>query len=212
MFSFEAELLSSVDLADLEAFSDTIGYEFSAVGIVTNKLDLLTKKGEPWCRFTLEDYSGSYEFRLFSKDYIRFKALIDKDYFLNVRGVIKKGFSEPPQPRMEILHIQHLSHAHTGIVKSLELEVSQENVNEKLISVIKSALEDYPGSTPIQLHIADQEAQQRVQLASEYGVKICPELKEFLDSMINKPGGDTVDEDTGSENSDLKFKYRFLKN
>ena len=213
MFRFEAELLSSVDLADLEGFAETIGYEFSAVGIVTNKLDLLTKKGEPWCRFTLEDYSGSYEFRLFSKDYIKFKALIDKDYFLNVRGVIKKGFGEPPQPRMEILHIQHLSHAHTGFVKSLELEVSQENVNEKLISVIKSALEDYPGNTPIQLNISDREAQQRVQLASEYGVKVCPELKEFLDSMMETKTNDApAVDDSDAGGSDLKFKYRFLKN
>jgi len=113
---------------------------------------------------------------------------------------------------MEIQHIQHLSHAHTGFVKSLELEVSQENVNAKLISVIKSALEDYPGNTPIQLNISDREAQQRVNLASEYGVKVCPELKEFLDSMMDAKRGDAPGEEGETEISDLKFKYRFLKN
>jgi len=78
--------------------------------------------------------------------------------------------------------------------------------------VIKSALEDYPGNTPIQLNISDSEAQQRVKLASEFGVKVCPELKEFLDSMMDTKLGDAPVDDSEAEVSDLKFKYRFLKN
>ena len=57
------------DLADLPSMN---GRDFVAAGMVTSVMHLTTKTGKPYGRFTIEDYNGSHEFVLFSKDYASF--------------------------------------------------------------------------------------------------------------------------------------------
>ena len=59
------------DLADLPSMN---GRDFVAAGMVTSVMHLTTKlTGKPYGRFTIEDYNGSHEFVLFSKDYENFR-------------------------------------------------------------------------------------------------------------------------------------------
>lgn len=195
IYRFEYEVLSSVPLADLESFTETENYQFSVVGMVTSKRELLTKKGEPFGIFTLEDYSGSYEFRLYSRDYMKFKNVIEKDYFLFLRGKISKSWGKDGAQdfyRMVIDNIELLSQTNTKVIRTLVVETDAKQVDEALLDMLQSALIDFAGSTPMQIIIKDEESAYDVELISEKGVNICAELKEFLDS--------------------LSLKYKFLKN
>jgi DNA polymerase III subunit alpha len=211
MYRFEWELLRTVDLADLASNAETDNYEFAVVGIVSSRQELLTKRGEPFGKFVLEDYTGQHEFTLFSKDYLRFKALLEKDYFIYLRGNCKRFAAGPDSiVRMNITSIQHITQTNAVFVKSLELDVQQQNVNDNLIDMLRTALQEYPGNTPINLNIVDREEQQRVQLSSSSGVKICAELKAYLDSLLQAPAEITSEEDTNEQ--ELKFRYWFSRN
>ena len=47
------------------------------------------KNGKPWGKFVMEDYNGSHEFALFSKDYETFQTIPLPDYFLLLRGKVQ---------------------------------------------------------------------------------------------------------------------------
>ena len=72
-FRFEMDYLCKnrvTELADLQAMK---GRELLMGGIVNNVIERVSKSGRPWGAFTLNDYSGSFEFRLFGNDYVNLR-------------------------------------------------------------------------------------------------------------------------------------------
>lgn len=195
IYRFEYDVLSSVPLADLETFTETENYQFSVVGMVTAKRELLTKKGEPFCIFTMEDYTGAHEFRLFSRDYLKFKSLIEKDYFLLLKGKITRNRGKDGAAdfyRMVIEQIELLSQANTKVIRTLVVEAGMYDVNEVFMDDLQSILKNHPGNTPVHIVIKDDASGYNVELSAEMGVNVCSELQGNLDGA--------------------SFKYRFLKN
>ncbi len=64
------------------------GKDFTMAGIVTDTYNGVTKTNNPYGRFTIEDYSGSYTFALFGENYIEYKKYMQKDLYILVRGHI----------------------------------------------------------------------------------------------------------------------------
>lgn len=62
--------------------------DFTMAGIVTDTYNGVTKTNNPYGRFTIEDYSGSYTFSLFGENYIEYKKYMQKDLYILVRGHI----------------------------------------------------------------------------------------------------------------------------
>ena len=195
MYRFEYEVLSSVALGDLAAFTETDNYQFTVVGMVTAKREILTKKGEPFCIFTLEDYTGAHEFRLFSRDYLKYKSLIEKDYFLFIRGKIARNRNKDGSEdfyRLIIDHIELLSQVNTKVIRTLVIEAKTTQINDAFLETLQTAFNNFSGNITVQILIKDENAAYDVELVSEKGVNVCAELKQFLD--------------------DMQLSYKFLKN
>ena len=54
---------------------------------------LQSKRGTNYARFTLQDYSGSYEFTLFNEQYESFKHLLVKGNVIYMEGIYGKQFN-----------------------------------------------------------------------------------------------------------------------
>ena len=76
----------SCSLGDLSDLSSMNGRDFMVAGMVTSVMHLTTKTGKPYGRFTIEDYNGSHEFVLFSKEYENFRRYMFEGYYLFIRG------------------------------------------------------------------------------------------------------------------------------
>ena len=59
-------------------------------GIVTSAEELTTAKGFPFGRYTIEDYTGSYQFSAFGETYQRFAALLKPNVYVYLTGVIQQ--------------------------------------------------------------------------------------------------------------------------
>ena len=59
-------------------------------GLITNAEQLRSQKGNPYGRYTIEDYTGSYQFALFGNAYTQFAHLMLKDLYVLVTGVVQQ--------------------------------------------------------------------------------------------------------------------------
>ncbi len=59
-------------------------------GIVIEAEQLISKKGNPYGRYTIEDYTGSYKIALFGNAYQQFGHLMLKDLYVLVTGVVQQ--------------------------------------------------------------------------------------------------------------------------
>lgn len=109
-------------------------------GIITSAEERTSQKGTLYGRYTIEDYSGSYEFLIFGEDYKRFAPLLKKDVYAYVsvqvqpRGWGGRYYREQPFAETEyecrVKDVQLLQDAQKNRVHSLTLSMTVDKLTE----------------------------------------------------------------------------------
>jgi DNA polymerase-3 subunit alpha len=167
-------------------------------GIIVAAEDRMSQKGNPWGKYTIEDYTGSYQFSLFGEIYQRFAAILRPNMYVYLTGVIQqrgahmKWFKPKPIEEAEyefaVQQVQLIKEAQKDL-RSITLQIPIENVQPDLIDELMDITKQYPGETSLRLEIFDTIRQNvitfnasPIQMSSElYG-----QLKELqTDSMLS---------------------------
>jgi len=152
-YQFELDMFCNATLQDLndpEKLRDVKNIKLG--GIVTNIEHRTSKKGNPFGRLTLEDFSGNYTFTLFSKNYLKFKTYFEPNWFLYMQGHMQKSW-RGDQLEFNITEINHLGEIRDQLTKSVKLNVRLEDINEQLVEQLSKLSSDNPGNCPLKLFI-----------------------------------------------------------
>jgi len=68
----------------------------------------MTKDNKPWGTFTIEDFDSTYEIRLFSEDYLKYKHFITEGFFLRVIGQVQKRYKSEDEFELRVIDLQLL--------------------------------------------------------------------------------------------------------
>ncbi len=83
-------------LADLQNLRDYLDRDVTVAGMVTETRNGIGKNGKPYGSFTIQDYSDSFRFMMFDKDYIDNSKFFTIGYYLLIKG---KGTEKKIQGR-----------------------------------------------------------------------------------------------------------------
>jgi DNA polymerase-3 subunit alpha len=153
------------------------------MGIVTQCKETFTQRGDPFIRFTLMDYSGSFEFALFKKDHAQFKNLVGKDYILMVKG--KMEFSERNQKtyvRYDEVSLANKLSAE-DIVKGVTVEMDVEDMMTGKWAMLETILSQFPGKCPLWVNLTDKEENLGVKLIARHPFNYSPDTMQMLEDM-----------------------------
>ena len=174
-----ANLVSECELAKKPA-------KVCVAGLVTDYKQLLTKKGAPYSRTMLEDYSGSYELTLFTKEHEQFfKYMVPHDA-LFLEGVIEERYFLRPEEKAQgktvpytfkLQSVTLLGNVAESRIKafgiSIETPMLTPAFREGLVKVIRK----HKGSIPLEVFFFDPDTRYRIQLKSnKYQVAVSEEL------------------------------------
>ena len=133
-------------------------------GIVVATEDRMSQKGNPWGKYTIEDYTGSYQFSAFGETYQRFAALLKPNVYVYLSGVMQqrgahmKWFKPKPVEEAEyefaLQQVQLIQDAQKDL-QSVTLQIPIENVQPDLIDSLSDMTQQYPGTTPLRVQIFD---------------------------------------------------------
>ena len=138
------------DLADLPSMN---GRDFVAAGMVTSVMHLTTKTGKPYGRFTIEDYNGSHEFVLFSKDYENFRRFLFEGYYLLIKGKVAPRIYNPNELETRI--------------KEVTVSVPVDELTEELVGRLSAAAKENRGQVILRFKVYDPAAEVAVNLYSK---------------------------------------------
>ncbi|NQW75400.1 MAG: DNA polymerase III subunit alpha [Cytophagales bacterium] len=134
----------------------------SFAGIVT-KINVRTSgNGNQFMIFTLEDYSGNYEFALFAKDFIQFERFIAQDRLLYIQGSYQLKNKHTDQMVFKIQSIELLSELLEERTKELRLRLNLSYLNLETVDYLEDLFDQYKGNKKVILEVYDE--QDRVQL------------------------------------------------
>lgn len=165
-FSFEMKAFCTHQLSQMEDLASINGTEICLGGIVSSKLDRVTKSGKPFGIFTLEDYSGSHEFALFSDDYAKYRGYIDLYSLIFVKGKIQGKFYDPNQLEFKVTHISYLSDVKEKMLKKITLQLPLEYLTQDRLDSLDQLGEMGKGDTKLYFEVYDAAERYLVTLGS----------------------------------------------
>ena len=128
----------------------------SIAGIVTKVNVRTSANGNQFMIFTLEDYSGNYEFALFGKDYIEFERFIGQDRMLYIQGSYQQKNRYMEQMVFKIQSIELLSEILEERTKELKLMLDLRYLNPALMDNLYDVLERNKGTKKLVVEVFDE--------------------------------------------------------
>jgi DNA polymerase-3 subunit alpha len=153
-YKLEIKTFTNCTLNDINNRKDK---ELKVAGIVTATETRFAKNGNPYCRFTIEDFDGMYQFSVFGKDYLKFKPFIETpDALLHITGKYQTRW-DGKQYEFKITEIDLLPDIRNKLTKYFTVEVASFEVNDALINDLDKLVQKYPGKTKLRIKFTDLE-------------------------------------------------------
>ena len=157
---------SIASLADLSRFvtpeGKSIG-ELKFAGIVTeSRVGVSQRNGDPFGIMTIEDYTGSYDLRLFKDEYQKFKSYFEKGLFLCCRANVTqwthtdkdgKKFTSPP--RLHLIDMTIMSGLFEKYVGDVCFEIELKYIDDAFVRKLEALAKKYKGNCPLIANIHD---------------------------------------------------------
>jgi DNA polymerase-3 subunit alpha len=181
---FEYDMITTCGLKEMaEMQNRTSNSNFVVMGIVTSSRETISQKGEPFGRFTVMDYTGSHEFALFGKDYLKFKPMLGKDYILVIKGSFE--YSERNQKTYTRFHEMVLSSdiQKETLIKSVQVDMDLHDMLKGKAAALETIMLQYPGNCILWIHLMDNEDSMGVKMVAAKGFEFCNETIQIMEDM-----------------------------
>ena len=171
-FKFEIATFCNARCNQLTELDNLEGQEIKIGGIVTAVEHRTSKTGKPFGRFTIADYSGSFTFTLFGKDYIDQKKHMDIGLFLFIEGTIIRNTWGQMNLEFRIRNIELLSDIAQKRLMGVAIRIPVQSVTSQLIESVEKVCKKYPGNAALQIFVKDEaESIQAESLSRNYRLK-----------------------------------------
>ena len=160
-------------------------------GIVTSAENATSQKGNPYGRYTIEDYSGSYKMVLFGETYKNNLAYLQPNLYVYVTGTIQqrgtgmRWFHEKNDEEAEfefaVQKVELLKDVQDAYMSSLSLAIPLENVTQELIDELVAQCESHKGKSRLRIQVHDTLHNNRIMFTSKsMQVHITPDFYKWL--------------------------------
>lgn len=174
-FKLEMQYFCNNSLSALANLQDLEGKTLKVAGIVSEAKHLVSNKNnKPFGFFTLEDYNGEYEFRLFDQDYLHYKAMMEKGWYLHITCTSEPSRYRPGEYQLKIKKIELLSNMWDTKAKGLLVNVALERIDERFLMELDALHKEHHGDKPLKIRIHSENLRQVDVMARKLCIKLEP--------------------------------------
>ena len=170
-FKREMKYFSSATFDVLNDLDPLVNRDLSFGGIINDVEHLVTKTGKGWGKFTIEDFSDQYEFKIFGEDYLKFRHFILPNNFVRLRIRVVEGWrnretGQLGPARIQFNNFEMLHDTLKANVKKITLMFELKQLNESKIRDLKALMSPFKGDKGLYMDVFDTEEQIKLTLPS----------------------------------------------
>lgn len=185
-FKLEISTFTTATLADLQNLRDYLDREVVVAGMVMDTKNGIGKNGKPYGSLTLQDYTDSFRFMLFDKDYIENSKFFITGYYLLIRGRVQKKKYREDEIEFSIKKIILLSSVKDELIKTVTIKINPENINAEIINELKEFIRNNKGETELKFLFIDSDDKISLPMFSRtLRVRL---NNEFISWLDDRPG------------------------
>lgn len=158
-------------------------------GVVTDVQHRVSKQGKGWALFTIEDYTDSYEFRIFGEEYLKHRHFLMINSFVHVKVFVREGWvnrdtGKKSDPRLQFNSFQLLHDVMDKYVRKLSIQLNIKELETVKIQKLKGLIAMHPGSHLLDFVVYDNKEQIKLEMTSRrQKVKVSQELLDELEEQ-----------------------------
>jgi len=188
-FRTEMRSFCTGTIAYFNNLQEHINKDITFGGVVTDVQHRVSKQGKGWALFTIEDYTDTFEFRIFGEDYLKQRPFLLKNTFVHVKTYVREGWvnrdtGKKGEPRLQFKSFQLLHDVMDKYVRKLSIQLNIKELEAKKIQNLKELISMYPGNHLLDFVVYDNKEQIKLEMPSrKQKVKVSQELLSELDEQ-----------------------------
>ena len=160
-------------------------------GIIIEAEQLISKKGNPYGRYTIEDYTGSYRIALFGSAYSQFGHLMLKDLYVLITGVVqqkgagqkwfREGKDEEAEFEFVVQKVEMLNEVQEKRTEGLNISLSLNSLTPEMADELTEQIRANKGTGRLHITVFNPMNRQNVALTSRSAaIHVSPSLYRWL--------------------------------
>jgi DNA polymerase-3 subunit alpha len=188
-FKIEMKTFCNVTISAFNNLEVILNREITFGGVVTDVQHRVSKQGKGWALFTIEDYTDSFEFRIFGEDYLKFRHFFVVNSFVYVRAYIKEGWvnrdtGKKGEPRIQFNSFQLLHDVMDTYAKKLSIQLNIDDLKAEKINNLQDLFRMHDGNNSLNFLVYDNTEKLKLTMPSrKQKVKISQELLNELEAQ-----------------------------
>ena len=188
-FKTEIKAFCNASLSHCSDLQNYINRELTFAGVITDVQHRISKNGKGWASFTMEDYTDSFEFRIFGEEYLKFRHFLMLNSFAFVKLYVREGWVNREtgikgEPRMQFNSFMLLQDVMESFAKKLTIKLNIDELEEAQVHQLKDTLVSHKGDHPLSFVVYEMQEQIKVRLSSrKQKVQISSELLQRLEEQ-----------------------------
>ena len=175
---------SSHSIIELQNLDDEEEINVTISGLISNVQKRVSRRGNPWIQFDIQDLTGSSGVLLFNKLVDKYNASIDGEIYLKISGTYVGGSENTIRAR-DIEVIEPSKMIENLDVSPLRISVDEEKLDRKNLVLLKELLEKFPGLSSVELEVNSKTGSKLLEL-KEIKVKKTNQLKNEISTLLAK--------------------------
>jgi len=181
-FRLEINTFTTATLAEIQDLNEYANRDVCVAGIVTETRNGVSKNGKPYGGFTLQDYSDSFRFMIFDKEYVEMSKFFQTGYYLLIRGRVQPRPYNQGELEFKIKDIHLLSSVREDLINSLTLRIKTDDINKEFISELKTVVAENSGSKALKILLIDHSDKITIPLFSRsIRINVTDDLISWID-------------------------------
>ncbi len=185
-FSAEMENFCNVKVADFNEMERFVNREVSFGGVVSDVQHRESKAGKGWAIFTVEDYTDSYEFKIFGEEYLKWRHFLVPNSFIYAKVYVKEGWTnretgKKGDPRLQYNSFIMLHDVMDLQARKLTIKMQLDELVEERLELLKDLFRTHAGEK--QLHFTMIDVAEKVKLSMPSRKTKVAISKELLDEL-----------------------------
>ncbi|NSL85501.1 DNA polymerase III subunit alpha [Chitinophaga sp. Mgbs1] len=148
---------------------------------ITNAQERISRNNRQFGVMTIEDYTGKFEFALWSEDFIRFAPYLKPGLCLFINGGFKSKRFNDNEYEFKVSGIQLLQEVKKTHTKQVFLATAPKQLNRETVDFLVENINRFPGNSTLHVQLTDRDDNLQVKLHTfNKKIEMNDELAHFL--------------------------------
>lgn len=186
-YKFEIKHYGITNISDFNEIKESkllhaSGKTYKLVCLVSVANHRISRQGNKFGSYVVEDYSGKTELVLFGDDYVKYSPYLELGQAVFITGSFRqRPYKEEYEFRFTSIALAENVKRH--LTKQLFLEMDARNLNSEMIEFLEQNLRKHPGSSALKISVVEPKAALRTSLSTlGSGFEMNYDLIQFLET------------------------------